>query len=219
MTMARAMELAAEGRLVVRVRTLNPESLTKRMEILARQRDQSGVSMRALATQSMPAEYAALLTPSAFTPPATGGHTGTGPDRDPTWIAGQDGSSPQGIVGPSAHSSPSVFLNGIGTQHVEVAAVYLADVSARELDLEQVRRAISSAVKAAEASGPRTGIEGFVQGVTLEERPAASEAQAAPVDPVAIDPSDVLWWTGPSGKWLKKVRIPVVVETMVTGSR
>jgi hypothetical protein len=218
MTMARAMELAAEGRLVVRVRTLNAESLTKRMEIFARQRDLSGVSMRALATANMPAEYAALLTPSTFAQPAAG-HTGVGPDRDPTWIAGEDGSSPQGIVGPLAQPPATDFLAGLSTHRVEVAAVYLAEISSRETDLEQIRRAITSAAKAAEAAGPRAGIEGFVQGVVLEERPAASDSQVAPVEPVAIDPSDVLWWTGPSGNWLKKVRVPVVVETMFTGSR
>lgn len=211
MTMERAAQLAAEGRLVLRVRTLSADNLTKRLEIVSRQRELAGQSMRAVESAQTPAQFATLWTPTFE---GTDSSIGSphGPSPSPIWVAGMDGNSaPSGVVTP-AHGGIGDLL-GMSARKSEVRAVYLAEVAPSEAEIEQLKRLVASAAASASVGMPANKVEGFELGVVLEELPA-DEAGAMREPEMDVDPADVLWWTNTPSQWAKHPRVPVVIETL-----
>jgi hypothetical protein len=203
----RALALAAQGRLAVRVRTLDSAALTKRIDSLAHQRELSGSAMRSLALSGIPTHYASLLTPATTLDDP--GLSRPDRPRHPTAIA-DDSVAPARVDGsPVAVGPPSPV--SIGRAHAEVSAIYLADVPERSGEIEQLLSLLSRAQRAVSGSA-QSPTAAFVTGATLEELP-----EAIIDDAPSLDPADVLWWTNPGAKWARSLRVPVIIETLTSG--
>lgn len=211
MTMERAAQLAAEGRLVLRVRTLSADNLTKRLEIVSRQRELAGQSMRAVESAQTPTQFSTLWTPTFEGTDAGIGSQKT-PTPSPIWVAGMDGNSAIPGVAVPAHGGIGDLL-GMAARKGEVRAVYLAEVAPSEAEIEQLKRLVASAAASASVGMPASKVEGFELGVVLEELPA-DEAGAMREPEMDVDPADVLWWTNTPSQWAKHPRVPVVIETL-----
>lgn len=212
MTMERAAQLAAEGRLVLRVRTLSADNLTKRLEIVSRQRELAGQSMRAVESAQTPTQFAALWTPTFEGTDAGIGSPPPHPAPSPIWVAGMDGNGATPGVAVPAHGGIGDLL-GMAARKGEVRAVYLAEVAPSKAEIEQLKRLVASAAASAGVGMPASKVEGFELGVVLEELPA-DEAGAMREPEMDVDPADVLWWTNTPSQWAKHPRVPVVVETL-----
>jgi len=69
------------------------------------------------------------------------------------------------------------------------------------------------AERALASAGPARSAWGFQTGVTVEvlDQPlGGGEHDAASLHSA----DDVLWWSGASVQWVKKLRVPIVVETV-----
>lgn len=201
MTLARAAELAAEGRLVVRVRTFRAEELATRLERLADARV-AGVRVDSLALDALPGEYVALASPASVLSPR--GVRG-GPDESPILMADEGGGA-GGNAGVGAVTPRPAVID----PQPAVSGVYVADVLPEEASVEELRRVLSAALRSAEpngAGGEPRAYRGFAAEVMFEEAPADAGGPE-------LDADSVLWWTQPASGWMTRARVPVVVETL-----
>ena len=155
MTDARAAMLASEGRLAITLSTSIAAPAIKRLDALTHARD---TGWRTIALESVPTQYAALLTPTADTRPAP-----TRPDTpDPATIVGDHG-TPAPIVAPTPTLPPL---------HAVVKALYTVDLAPGEKSLAALVRSIT---------------ESLPEGVTLSLR-ELPQSIAAPVavDPDSV---------------------------------
>jgi hypothetical protein len=163
MTDARAAHLASEGRLAITLRVSIAAPTLRRLDALARARDNG---WRAVAVESVPTQYAALLTPATEDAPAK--PTPNAPA--PTTIAGDNAASPAIGVAPAASSATLPRL------HPVVKGMYTVDLAPGDKAFASLIRSIADALPA--------GVK-----LSLRELPRPISA------PVAVDPESVLWWS------------------------
>lgn len=206
LTPERLTQLASEGRLVIRVRTLDAEALVHRLDHFeARTLARGAGDLEPLSVQSLPTAYAGLATPRTV---IDGGRAidPAQPVQTPA-VASESGAS---LVGPVRDLSPE---SGAGLKIAPrpvVSAVYVAHVPTRDGDVASVRM---FAERALASAGPARSAWGFQTGVTVEvlDQPLdGGEHDAASLHSA----DDVLWWSGASVQWVKKLRVPIVVETV-----
>lgn len=133
-----------------------------------------------------PEQYASLLTPAAD----AAAPQPSVPGPKPTTIASADGS------GPSRPTVPAPTGPGaLPPLHPVVKAIYAVEITPGEQPLESLLRSISDTLP-----------DGAT--VTLRTLPQPIAA------PVTLDPDAVLWWNNPTGRWSRRSRVPVVIETL-----
>jgi hypothetical protein len=152
MSVERALALAGEGRLIVRVRS---ESLLRSAERLGGLRGSGEWRMAGLAGGEV-AELFSL------------------PMDEPMRIAGPEAEHPR-----------------IDVERTPVANVYIA-----------------------EARLTAESLSALLEGLALAgQTPVFEEiSEPAPVDEDALDPREVIWWTGGPSDWAPWIRVPVVLE-------
>lgn len=242
MSIERALQLAQEGRLVVRVRTQQALGIGKKLDSMAERGvlalggarvtggrftslELSNLDPSQLELAGLPRAYASLSIPvgGPGEDGRGGGSIGPGPrSLAPTALAsdegigGPRGAGEHGVATLPGESGPFADLLGGGSgadaEHgPRVRGVYLAELPPRAADLETLKRLIISA-----AGKPGVGpMAREASSVEFEELPAdAASGGSASRGLVgdALDPEQVLWWTGASDRWILGVRVPVVLQ-------
>lgn len=199
-TPERALALAAEGRLAVRVRTLRPDHVEHQLNRLAR--DPSGPWKRIREDAPLGTAYASLWTSRPLEMPGRDGPSGP----SPTVIAGSGAGEQDRGSGVDATPGPSISPL---VQSITVDSLYEVRVAETPQDIEALRAKVLERWNAAKGSNEEAGLVGFVCGVEFAELDVPARMEAP-----TMDPRDVLWWTTPGERWLKQVRVPVVIETV-----
>jgi hypothetical protein len=243
MSIERALVLAQQGRLVVRVRTHEAAPLERRLDSMA---DRGVLAMGGLRiaagrldrlnVDALPTHLASLAQPR-IDAAETGVNPGT-PNRLPgAPVVASDG----GTAG-ERFTLPTV-ANGFGalaalraqTPTANVERVYLAELPASAADLASLRALVSAAMSgvtgAPSASGKTNPAqpagtederderdergERVERGVRVEFEELASNADAPAASLLSgdLDSERVLWWTSAADAWVVGVRVPIVVQT------
>ncbi|MBX3387735.1 MAG: hypothetical protein KF768_14290 [Phycisphaeraceae bacterium] len=217
-TPERALALAAEGRLAIRVTTAQPERMTHRLNGLAR--DPSGPLKRIRPESTLASAYTSLMAPRHLDHAPTTGASPSAPTRSNTPEQLAEGTSPTDPAAPTrtrtqpdargGHALPPSPLFTSPTQRwVSVEALYEISLPADAEAFDRIAAALRRQSAAIDGEPATTTIITGVELIELDE-PARAD------DPLSLDPRDVLWWTGstPGERWLNRLRIPVVVETI-----
>lgn len=179
----RAAELAAEGRLAIRVVSGDLSGL-KTFEQVGTNGVQRGWRLQ----KDVPAQVVANVLPAAF--PARGETRGL---NDPrllaseivTPLAGFGAAFGTNLIAPESRTQSSDFA-----QISKVRASYLVTVPATETGLDVLRTNL------------RNRLRGVVEFIELPSAVVASSAESA---------RDALWWTQATSQWTPKATIPMLV--------
>lgn len=186
-TLARARELAGEGRLAIVVRVLDPksgETTAKHVETVARA---AGLGREgpwtALNTGSLPAAYAALLTPALDVPGLPTPSARPAPEQ-PTVASDSPGQPRPPAVEQQQPTPPKLI----------VRAMYTVDLVPGERAIDGVLKSLSPADSSAHVAFRALPEPMFVE--------------------LSAQPQNVLWWTSAPSNWVKTQRVPVIIETV-----
>ncbi len=177
----RALALAREGRLAVRVRVGSTDLALARIENLRRQAQREGVLWRTLSAEFSTPIYVAMAESTARPSPAPR------PGSNPPTIAGDPAATTPGAP-PRSRDLPD-FQPPTG----RLAAAYELQLPDSATTLESLRRALTR---------DRFQVAEFI------ELP-----NAVPTEPI-LDPRTIFWWDQPPSAWERKIRVPVLVETL-----
>lgn len=198
LTLPEALRLAEAGRLVIRVRSNNHEGTLRHLQELSRTSGRE-TRWRAYDVNALPTEYAALSSPLSDDPSSLTPLSPPSPDprRTPTTTIAGEGRSPQPrpappspIISPAAPGGIDLFP----VAHTRVRALRIVQTSASTQALDDLLKDI--------AVNRSHSASFFVL-------PEHASAHPAP----SLDPESVLWWARGSSAWVKRVTVPVVVET------
>lgn len=206
MTAERALALAAEGRLAIRVTTLQPERMTHRLNGLSR--DPSGPWKRLRDDSPRGVAYASLRSSRPIESGTTGDPAREVVRRGAPALAGTGSGSPP--VGAPVESGRAV--SAFGPRWISVEALYELEIAREPAALDALASALRrQSVQIDGEPGSAGGERGMLPsaGVELVELDAP-----VGVNEISADPRDVLWWSVPGERWIKRVRVPVVVETV-----
>lgn len=184
LTLAQALELAHEGRLVITLRSSAVPSTLRLLEQLAAAREDD-TRWRSFSPEALPVELAALSTPlpdSTLNPAP--GH----PAPQVPTFAGDSSPRPTPLKPlPDLATSPA-------PRHVVNKAVRLVWMPSDEKALEALLKNLN--LNQREQTG------------TLRVLPSAIDARPT------LDPESVLWWNRSSEAWTVRVAVPIVVEVV-----
>jgi hypothetical protein len=195
LTATEAVQLAREGRLVIKVRSTQLAGTIKHLETLARAAGGGGgeTRWRSPDMSSLPTELAMLAVP--LPDPSMD----VRPPMSPTFVG------PSLPVMASAKQAPkTVATNGAGGSagddgmalpepRVHVKAIRMVRMSADARELSDLLADLN----------------------TTKEQAAEFRVLPAPVEQhPSLDAESVLWWASGSEAWMQKIVVPIVVETV-----
>lgn len=187
LTAREAAALAEQGRLVITVSAPRPDGVLRRLEGLARALPRER-AVTSIAMNSVPPEYLALTRPAVL-PKVARLAPRPAPTIEPSDLAGDrpDGGLPRPMrpIGLESQASDGP------TPYIR--AIYTARVAPSEDELADLVRQL-------------TDFRGTVAGFRALEAPIAT--------PMALDPEAVLWWGSNPARWVRRVTVPIVVESL-----
>jgi hypothetical protein len=204
-TLERARELAAQGRLAISVRNTDVQAtplVLKRVDALSRSPLGGGrdSGWRAVDVQRAPAQYAMLTTPTMPVP--AGMLPGTGPRPIEITIAGEKSNT----SGPTLPPLVSMSHGGLAPARAAVRAIYTVELDDKDRTLSTL---VDQLVQAKLGPGKSRSLEpGADDGVVFVELPKAIEPA------LSFAPDDVLWWNSGASSWSRPVLVPVIIETL-----
>ena len=181
----RTLELAREGRLVVRVVAKDTRALPE----IERRASAPGSERQWRLDRQVPADVVAAVLPGGMTQRQLPGPT---QDGEPLIIASATHSKAS-LVGPFIGPGAAARWTAPAPDDAlsKVRGTYLVDLPRNMRGFNVVRTVFQNELKAR---------------VIFEEAPA-------PLDvPQRTTPESVLWWTQPSGQWVDRVTVPLIVE-------
>jgi hypothetical protein len=187
LTSREAAALAEQGRLVITVSAPRPDSVLRRLEGLARALPRER-AVTSIAMNSVPAEYLALTRPAVLPKVARLAPRPT-PTIEPSDLAGDQ---PDGGL-PRPMRPIGLESQGSDGPTPYIRAIYTARVAPSEDELADLVRQL-------------TDFRGTVAGFRALEAPIAA--------PMALDPEAVLWWGSNPARWVRRVTVPIVVESL-----
>lgn len=180
-TLARALELARDGRLVIRIRAQAGGAQAAENDVRALSR-QSSKDVKWRTLESAPSIVTALAAKVQTRPSAP-----SVPDKSDQPIAATDPNSKPPVVPPQ----PSKTINNL---HVppDFRPLYTVEFDAAERNLESLLKNLD---------------KGTAQSVEFVELEVAVETTPG------LDPASMLWWGRKSSEWVKRIAVPIVLET------
>lgn len=181
----RTLELAREGRLVVRVLAKDTRALPE----IERRASAPGSERQWRLDRQVPADVVAAVLPGGMTRQQLPGPT---QDGEPLTIASATHSKAS-LVGPLIGPGAAARWTAPAPDDAvsRVRGTYLVDLPRTERGFNVIKTVFQNELKAR---------------VIFEEAPA-------PLDvPQRTTPESVLWWTQPSGQWVDRVTVPLIVE-------
>jgi len=199
LTLARAVELANQGRLGVCIEAAHSRHVKLASDLVAAlakrpgrqfavRSDSIGETRTVIATLNL--AYRQELARAGHTP-------GTSPKpspADPAIIAGQDGITP-----PPAPLWPSLPATD---PLANVPSELRFDPSSFVVALDPSEAVLQSMLRGLSSRG--------ATGARFVELPAAAAQPAT--TPASLQPNEVLWWTQPAATWGRKAAVPVVIS-------
>lgn len=180
MTLARAAELARDGRLVIRVRA-DAGGAQAAVDGVRGLSQRSGKEVKWRVMETAPSIVSALAAKA----PSTRSQPGAAADRERP-IAGSEGNP----VSPALPAgSPGVRTVSLSS---EFRPLYSVELDGTEKNLESLLKNLDK------------GDALLVEFVELGEGVAPSPG---------LDPASMLWWGRKPGEWVKRVAVPIVLET------
>ncbi|MFN7021208.1 MAG: hypothetical protein ACK4WH_07770 [Phycisphaerales bacterium] len=198
LTLPEALRLAEAGRLVIRVRSINHEGTLRHLQELSRSSGRE-TRWRAYEVNALPTEYAALSSPLSD-------------DPAPVWPTSPATADPR-------RTSPSTVADDGRSPHAHPAPpspIILPDAPSG-IDLLPVARTRVRAVRIVQTAASTQALDDLLKDIAVNRSHSVSFfvlPEHAPADPApSLDPESVLWWARGSSAWVKRVSVPVVVET------
>lgn len=191
LTATEAVRLAEQGRLVITVRSDAYEGTLRHLQELSRTADRRD-RWRAYEPSALPQEFAALAAPLSDDGLAPA--SPLIPSRPkmslPTYASEGQALSPRKV-----EKTPEPTLQ-FPDRHVVVRTLRVVQMDGEAQSLDDLLRDIN--VSKAHTARFRV----LPEGAALDVRPS-------------LDPESVLWWSrGGEGAWLKRISVPIVVETV-----